>query len=360
MKLALQVPINSVSFGNISIALLREMHKAGLAPCVFPIGNVDLSTQKVDKEFGGWLSQCINRAVSEHSRKTPIFKLWHLNGGLESYSERQVLLTFYETDNPTREELNVVRNNAHVFFSSEETVNIFKNFGCENVSYLPLGFDGANFKRTEKNYFADGRIVGGVVGKCELLRKRHEKVIKTWVKKFGGNSKHCLQCAIWNPFMKPEDNSMLVNKIMDGKRVFNVQFVPFMTTNEIYNDYLNSLDYVIGLGTENWGLPEFHSVAMGKHGIVLNAGGYKGWANNENCVLINPSSKLLAHDGMFFHKGAPYNQGNVWDFSEDDLLAGLDTVIQRVEANKINQAGLKLQEEFTWAKTLEKILKTLS
>ena len=53
---------------------------------------------------------------------------------------------------------------------------------------------------------------------------------------------------------------------------------------------------------------EFHSVAMGKHSVTLNASGYKQWANEENSVLVNPSGKVPVYDGMFFHEGQPYNQ----------------------------------------------------
>ena len=49
-----------------------------------------------------------------------------------------------------------------------------------------------------------------------------------------------------------------------------------MPTNTAYNDYLNSGDIIIGMsGGEGWGLPEFHSVALGKYGIILNAHAYK-------------------------------------------------------------------------------------
>ena len=55
--------------------------------------------------------------------------------------------------------------------------------------------------------------------------------------------------------------------------------------------------------------------------MLLNASAYKDWANEENAVLIEPSGKRDVYDGVFFHKGQPYNQGQIYDFNEDDLLA---------------------------------------
>ena len=71
----------------------------------------------------------------------------------------------------------------------------------------------------------------------------------------------------------------------------------FMPKNAVYNDYLNSGDIVIGMsGGEGWGLPEFHSVGLGKHAVMLNATAYKEWATSENSVLLEPSGKIEVYD----------------------------------------------------------------
>jgi len=112
-------------------------------------------------------------------------------------------------------------------------------------------------------------------------------------------------------------------------------------------------------GGEGWGLPEFHSVAMGNHGVIMNAHGYKGWANKENSVLIDPSGKIDSSDGIFFNKGNNHNQGQIFDFNEDDFLSGCEEAIKRYEKSPTNEEGLKLQKEFTKEKLLENILSTL-
>ena len=82
-----------------------------------------------------------------------------------------------------------------------------------------------------------------------------------------------------------------------------------MPKNETYNQFLNSGDVVIGMsGAEGWGLPEFQSVCMGKHSVILNATSYKDWANESNSVLVEPSGKVDAYDEVFFKKGSFKNQ----------------------------------------------------
>jgi hypothetical protein len=357
MSLSLNLPVNSLSFGQISTLVLRELFKFNKDVLLIPIGNADLSTQSdVSQEFGTWIQNSISQSLVKHSKKSKIFKLWHINGSFESYSDNQVLLSFYELDQPTLVELNTVKNNNKVLFSSKETVDLYKNLGCKNVEYIPLAFDKYNFNVIDKNYFVDDRIVFNLVGKLEK-RKHHLKLIQLWANKFGNNKKYSLQCSIFNHFMKPEDQNNFISQALQGKSYFNINFLPFMGQNKIYNDFLNSANIIIGMsGGEGWGLPEFHSVAMGKHSVIMNAHGYKSWANEDNSVLVEPNSKIEAYDGIFFHKGHPYNQGNIYDFNGDDFISACELALKKVEKDKINRAGLKLQDEFSSDKLVNNIL----
>jgi len=356
MNLSLNLPLNSVSFGQVSTALLREVYSRGMEPCLFPIGNVDITCQPDDKDFSDWIDTCVKKANSHHDRKTPTLKLWHINGSLESYSEKQMLYTFYELDQPTAIETNILKNNTKVLVSNTEAKEVLNLNGVENVSVIPLGFDKTNFKVLDKKYFSDNRIVFNIVGKFEK-RKHHVKLIRSWIKAYGNNPKYFLQCSIWNPFLKPEDNNSIINQITEGKKFMNVNFLGAMHKNSVYNDYLNSSSIIIAMsGAEGWGLPEFQSVAMGKHSVVLNCTGYKEWANKDNSVLIEPKNKIEVYDNMFFKKGQDYSQGNIYDFSEEEFLKGCEEAVARFSKNKINEEGLKLQEEFTYPKMLDSII----
>jgi hypothetical protein len=353
----LNLPINSVSFGQTSTLILKELFRRKSDILLFPIGNqIDFSTQSLEKEFIDWINNSLQNNDSKYSRNNRIFKLWHLNGSLESFAKEQLLFSFYELDQPTPTEINIVKNNHKVLFSSEYTCEVFKNAGCSNVEYVPLAFDKYNFSNTNKKYIED-RITFNLVGKLEK-RKNHKKVIQSWLKKYGNNRKYFLQCAIYNPFLKPQDQQQLINSVLEGKEYFNISFLNFMENNALYNDYLNSADIIIGMsGGEGWGLPEFHSVALGKQAVILNAHAYKSWANKDNSILVEPSGKIEAYDNMFFNKGQKFNQGNIYTFDEDDFINGCDKAIKKVESNKINKNGLKLQDDFSADKLVDNILK---
>lgn len=356
MKLCLNLPLNSVSFGQISTLLIRNLFERKRDVILFPIGNqIDLSTQNINKDFIDWINESIKDNDARYSRDDKIFKIWHLNGSLESIAKEQVLLSFYELDQPTPTEINIIKNNQKVLFSSNYTCDIFKNENCKNVDFVPLPFDKYNFFDTNKKYLED-RITFNLLGKLEK-RKNHKKVIQSWLKKYGNNRKYFLQCAIYNPFLKSEDQNQLINSILEGKEYFNISFLNFMQNNELYNDFLNSGDIVIGMsGGEGWGLPEFHSVALGKYGVIMNAHGYKGWANENNSILVNPKEKIEAYDNIFFTKGNKFNQGNIFSFDGEEFLNACDIAIKKVENNKVNKNGIELQKKFTVDKFVDKII----
>lgn len=334
---------------------MRGFYKRNLEPCLFPIGQPDLSSQNQDKGFLEYISKCTSKAAREHKRNHPSFKLWHFNGGLDSFSERHNFLTFYELDQPTPAEINIARNVNKLIFTNKYTQDVFDQYGVES-HVVPLAFDNYNFTKLNKKYFTDDRIVFNLCGKFEN-RKNHHKIIKSWIDKFGNNKKYSLQCALYNPFLDEKRNRDTFISALGGKNYFNVQFLGHMPQNMLYNDFLNSGNIIIGMsGAEGWGLPEFQSVALGKHAVILNAHAYQEWANADNSVLIEPSGKKEAYDNVFFKKGQDFNQGNIFDFNEDDFISGCEEAIKRVEENKFNKNGEKLQQDFSLDKTLDALL----
>ena len=75
MSLAFNLPINSVSFGQISTLILRELYNSKVNVGILPIGNVDLSTQSdLTQEFGNWLQQSINSSLETYNKKNKLLK----------------------------------------------------------------------------------------------------------------------------------------------------------------------------------------------------------------------------------------------------------------------------------------------
>lgn len=354
MDIAVNVPINQTSLGQVSTAILRVLHKRNQDPPLFPAGgSISLEAQNRCEEFEKWVESCVKKAFL-HDRINPCFKLWHLSGSLQSFSEKQTLLTFHETDSLTDQEINVIKNNK-TLVTSQYTAEVFKSFGAD-AEVIPLGFDSNSFEVINKKYFNDDRIVFNLCGKFEK-RKHHKKVIQSWAKKYGNDKDYYLQCSTYNPFFSERENEELFKWCLSERDFFNIEFVPYMPENKNYNDFLNSGDIVIGMsGGEGWGLPEFQSVALGKHAVILNAHGYKSWANESNSILVESSGKIDSHDGKFFNHGDFFNQGQILDWKEEDFIDGCERAVSRYITKATNEQGKQLQKDFTYENTVDKIL----
>lgn len=357
----LDLPINSLSFGNVSIAILREFYKRGLTPNVMPMnGQVDLGSQVPDEGFAKWLHHCIGKAQKEASRSAPSLRLWHINGSLPSYSSQgNDLIVFHELDALTSTEINVLKNQRKVYVTSTYTQQVFKLFGVDST-YLPLGFDSHNFRVLEKRPSIEGVTSFSIFGKWEPLRKSHAQMLRAWVKKYGNKREYRLNLSVTNPFIKPEHLNQMIGQVLEGKSYFNVNFLDYQPSNAAYNQVLQAGEIALCMGVgEGRDLPCYHATAMGAWPVALAATAYRDYLNEENAILVNPNGKQVAHDGMFFQSGNnnPWNQGNLFTWGDDEFVAALEEAEKRAKTG-INQNGLKLQE-LTYAETVGTLLKDL-
>ena len=359
MKLLVSAPINALSFGNVSFNILREFYKKNLEIVFFPIGD-KIETDaydKVDKNFLKYLQDSTNSRYEKIDKDMPSLKLWHIFGSETRYTKNQNLLTFHEVSELTAYEKNLLKLQDHIFVTSNFTKNIFNLNGINNTTFIPLGFD-SDFFKNNKVYFED-KIHFGIMGKFEK-RKNTARIIKAWLKLYGNNPQYQLSCAISNPFLDKSTFQNEIMKVLEGRQYNNLNFVPYMQTNSEVNDYLNSIDIDLGglSGGEGWNLPSFNATALGKWSVVLNATAHKDWATKENCILVEPSRLKDCYDEIFFKKGQAFNQGQFFDISDEEIENAISSSL--AYAKKPNAEGLKLQNQFTYEKTVETILCAIS
>lgn len=354
-QIIFNAPFNNLSFGNVSLNLAREFYKKEVQCSIFPIGDkVDVSAfNKLDKPFIDWLNHSIGSRLNTLNKDATTLQMWHINGSETRLSSKKVLYTFHELDDPTPAEINLINNQNHCVFSSSYSKAIFAPHVSTQISNFPIGFD-PDLSTSSKKYLPN-KIHFGLMGKFEK-RKHTEKILKNWAKKYGNNYKYQLSCLISNPFFQNGQMDQLIHRALDGKRYGNINFLPFLKTNSEVNDYINAINIELsGLsGAEGWNLPAFNASALGKWSIVLNSTSHKDWASNDNCVLVNPSSKETAVDGFFFHENSPFNKGNIFSLSDEEMIQSFEQAESKCVAE--NTEGLKLQEKFSYEKTADYLL----
>lgn len=363
-KLVVTAPVSQLSLGQVSYNILRELYRRKVQIVWFPIGNPDFGAFKGDSQFAAWLQHGANNRLTKLDRKVPSFRLWHLNGAEQKLTDRQFTFSFHECDQATDAEINIANQQDGTFFSSSWTVDTFRTYGARNVSFIPLGHD-EDFQPLPYRLTPEDETHWVLAGTKFEQRKNTELIVKTWVKRYGGNPKHKLTLAVTNPFFQPPNAQQdmmpsLYNACFEGKpKPFNVNILPLLRTNAEMNQVYNSADICLaGLSSsEAWNIPSFTTTALGKWSIVLNCTAHKDWATSENSILVEPAGMRPVYDGVFFQQGAPFNQGNIYSVTAEQI----DTAFTEAEkrAKTPNPAGQKLRETFTWAKTVEQILEKI-
>ena len=352
--LNLNVPVNPVSFGQVGFNLLKQAYKLGEEVTLFPIHQIDPSAFKVDAGFSEWVQSSIGRVEENFNRENPTLKLWHINGLFDSVGSNPYAFTFHETDRLTKQEITILRSLKGVFVSSRYTKKVFEDHGIENVIYCPLGFDTNHFHE-EDVPVDEGVVVFGLRGKLEK-RKHTVKVLLAWAKEFGGDPAYRLDCSIFNQFLDPAHQNQIVGQAFADAGMeapWNMNFLPMQPRNEDYNLTLNAshIDLTGMSGCEGFNLPFFQSLCLGKHAVALDAHVHKDFADKENSSLVNPSGMIDVYDGIFFQQGAPFNQGQIFDWKDEDFISACHDAIQRYKEEPVNFKGQKLKYEFSYKRT---------
>ncbi len=359
MNFTFNAPLNRVSFGQVTISLLREIFSRNSIESfrLFPISNIDLQSFIIDENFKNNLEKSINGAQLSHNRNIPTVKLWHIQDLLNSLSDKRIAITFHETSELTDSEKNILNQLDIVIVTSSYTKQVFEDAGLKNVVLMPLGFDTTHFKTLPQHKL--DAIVFNLSGKLED-RKNTLKILKTWNKVFGGNKKYRLNCTVFNPFISQEDQTRMVVSALGGKIPWNINFIPPQIANTDYNKVLNACDIdLTGLSScEGFNLPAFQALCLGKWGIFLNAHVHKDYATSKNSILIEPSGMRPAHDNIFFKSDGLFNCGQWHDFKDEDLESALLESIKY--AGNINKNGLTLRDQFSYSKSCDILLQSVA
>lgn len=362
-KLALSIALNGVSIGQCGYNVLRELYRRKIQCIVFPKGPVDVSAYKIESQFGGWIERSINDRLKKVSRDMPCLTIWHCQGSEFKPTDRQYLFSFHETDSPTEHEVNIVNQQNATFFSSTWSVDNFRTFGANSVSFIPLGLD-EDFTVIPQRLISDQVTHWGIVGKWEDLRKMTTFKIQTWIKRYGGNPKHQLTLCVTNPFYTQDQMNALYQRAFGGAgRPFNVNILPHLKTNVEMNQLYNSLDIDLSgfARDEGWNIPAFTATALGKWSVVSNCSAHRDWATAANSILVEPTgmveaveTQIFKDQPIFFVKGQPFSQGNMHDFAPN----AFDEALTKAEklAKTVNHEGRKLASQFTYSRTVDEIL----
>lgn len=349
MKLNLNCPINSTSYGYVSSFFMRELDRLG-----YDIRHLPISPNSPDKDIHGQINHVLEKRAFHFD--SSCLKIWHqhdLTGFTGSGSK--IGYTIFELESFTDIEKHSLSYPDRVIVPSDWAKGVVnREVPSADVHVCPLGFDEDIFKPAPVN--SKSTTIFGNFGKFEI-RKGHDILASAFNSAFSENDDVLLVMMPHNFFLNQEEHNRWISRYKSTKLGHRMQFIPRVDTQKMVYNIMAQIDCgVFPSRAEGWNLEALELLACGKHLIITECSAHTEFANQENSLLISMDSGLeRAFDQKFF-----FGQGEWHKFDKPEIEQLVENMRRIHKAKQegslqVNQAGIDSVQKFTWRECGKKL-----
>ena len=355
MKLNIQCPINTLSYGYVSSYFIKELLKKQ-----YDIRHINIGQPDPDENIAPFIKDAISRW--DFFNDAPCLKIWHQHD-LYSFTGKGPSIGFpiFELEEFNPLETHSLGYPDFLITCSEWGRQALINNNpsrWETSHVVPLGYDDDIFKPI--GLPPQDTTVFGNFGKFEV-RKGHDVLIEAFNKAFGKNDDVKLLMMPHNMFLSQEETNHWLKLYYQSKLGDKIEFVNRVKTQEMaYNIMSNVHCGIFPARAEGWNLEALELLASGRHLIITNCTGHTEFCNKDNSRLIEMESGFeTASDGKFFN-----GQGR-WRSIKDneiDQMVNHMREVHRLHQDgllKINTGGIDSVKKFTWSNVTDTLDRTL-
>jgi glycosyltransferase involved in cell wall biosynthesis len=355
----IQAPINSTSYGLVSLNILRQFAQTlSVDAALFPITKVH--AQQSDAAM---LTEAIERAKT-FDIYAPSLRIWHQFSMAESVGKgKRYGYTVFEMDRFTPMEVHQMSSLDRIIVPSQWAKGVVESSipaPAPPCFVAPLGVDTDIFKPMEMRGNKSNTIFLNM-GKWEI-RKGHDILIEAFNKAFKPSDNVLLYMMNYNQFLTDGEHAawhdMYVNTPMGG----HVRVLPWVNTQDDVAEIMNTADCgVFPSRAEGWNLEALEMMACGKHVIITDCSAHTEFCNKENALLIEIDEKEDAYDGKWFLGEGDVNVGQ-WASIGDDQMDMLVQYMRHIHETKrgggldTNRRGLETAKQFSWQNCAKSVL----
>ena len=378
MKLNYIAPINSLSYGIVSLNILKAAIRTGHEVALWPIGGGG----DAPPEDHAMLREAFDR-TRFFDRAAPCLRIWHqwqmdqmVGKGLHCG------LPIFELDKFNDQELHHLRSLDLVFAPSQWAADVLRDNGINNVALAPFGVDRTIFNENPPACFVlpytppvgdseeglglpeDGATTFLNIGKWEY-RKGHDLLCKAFNHAFEANDDVRLIMCCHNPFLEQNKGNDEWHRWYTGSRLGRRGKILVLNQRLESQENLAALIHKADCGVfpsraEGWGMGTMEMLSCGKHVITTDYAAHTEYCTKENAWLIPVKDKEVANDGIWFH-----GQGNWAKFEQEQteiLIEYMRVIHQTKQAGslKVNLPGIETAKRFSWDATASRIFSSLS
>lgn len=345
MYINLVAPINNVSYGIVSLAILKELIKQGYVVSLFPIGPIGLENVE-DKQF----VQLGLENAKFFNPDAPSVRIWHqFDHSLFPGRGKRFAFPIFELNKFNDHEKHHLTNVDEILVPSAWAKEVISSNGIKNPTHVvPLAVDTSVFHPLLEKKYKSTIFLN--IGKWES-RKGHDILLEAFCKAFGPDDNVELWLMTENPFIGSK-NEEWKNKYLQSSMGHRVRFFPHLPGQNNMAKEINQADCgVFPTKAEGWCLPALEMMACGKEVIITNYSGQTEFCSTAR--LVDITGMETANDGVWFDGRGEWSVPNVVT-----LIKHMQDVHQLKQSGKLqlNVANLEQASKFTWENTVKKLV----
>ncbi len=352
MKLNVNCPINTVSYGYVSSFFIKYLKLLG-----YDLRHIPIGQNSPDENLMSHINDVISRW--DFHFDAPCLKIWHQDN-LNSFtgSGEKIGFPIFELEDFKDQEKHNLKYPDRLFVCSEWAKQTVKNNGIDTPTHVvPLGYDHEIFKPCPLRNSDNETVVFANFGKFEI-RKGHDILIEAFNQAFDKKDDVALIMMPHNYFLTPQEWNDWINKYKKSKLGDKVQIINRLKNQKMVYSIMKQCHCgVFPAKAEGWNLEALEMLAIGKHIIITNCTGHTEFCNDDNSMLIEMDSGYeKAVDNKFF-----FGQGR-WNIfaqkQKDQLIYHMRDFYKRFRNGEVleNKADV---EQFTWQNSALKLDKAI-
>jgi glycosyltransferase involved in cell wall biosynthesis len=345
-RLNLACPINSLSYGLVSLNLVKQLCKQKEIS-LYPIGNV--SVENLDDKP---LIQKLVNNQGNPDPEAPSLRIYHQFDLMQRLGRgKHFGFPIFELDSFNKRELSNLESCDHLISCSKWAAQILQDAGF-NCSVVPLGVDRSIFFEGIGCWNSPYTFIS--IGKIEY-RKGHDILPKLFQKALPKGGDWHLHMLWGNPFIKDEEKLQwegYYRSVLGD----NVSFCDRVATQVDIANAMRDADCGISMSrAEGWNLPLLELMSCGKPIITTNYSAHTEFCTKENANLVDINELETAEDGKWF-----FGQGNWAKLGPRQEEQAIEFIRKEYKRGKCkNEEGIKTACKFSWENSVQQLVEIL-
>lgn len=347
-EINLVCPINRLSYGYVSVNILKALIQNKIKVNLSPIGPIDC--EDYHKEF-------VDIALNKTSETSPTLIVWH-QWDLERFKgkDKNCGFSFFELDKLTQQDVKSINSMDEMFVSCQWYKRILGRYTLKPIHVAPLGIDTDTFKISEKRKY-DGVTKYLSLGKWEIRKNMH-LIPECFLRAFPTKTNYKLIVCCHNPFLSKLENEAW-ERLYKSRLGEHVEFVDRLVSQTEISKLMDECDAGVFISSaEGWDCPLFEMMSKGKICVVSDYSGHTEFCKPQNSLLVDITEEEEAFDGQFF-----FGNGSWGRFGESQINQTAK-YLKEIEISTRKGMDILKQDDIIkvrrpWSDTVKQILQTV-